>query len=62
MILFTGILFRKIQKDNLDVEGFWYYIKSFSVDVMKPLKIPVQSKHNDSFLSSRKKLGHRIAR
>lgn len=44
MILFSEILFRKLHKDNLDVEGFWCYIRSFSVDVMKPLKTLVQSK------------------
>ena len=44
LILFTEILFRKLHKDNLDVEGFWCYIRSFSVDVMKLLKTSVQSK------------------
>lgn len=44
MILFSEILFRKLHKDNLDVERFWCYIRSFSVDVMKPLKTLVQSK------------------
>lgn len=44
MILFTEILFRKLHKEKVDLEGFWYYIRSFSVDVMKSLKTPLQSK------------------